>query len=1621
MNKKFSTLVAALLASGGLFYAVDAMILPAGDGVAQKYVMVETRAAAQPAEYKTEVVTVADMTGGFAALKIWKLETTADGFVLKTVDKSSVLCKDANGAVVLVEKTGDTSGAITFTFDGDKLLKAGGQYLVITEGGLSLANEITAGAKGVAVFTAANTVVEGAQTTCALGEAVVTKPVALSGENDGVQIAVSTPTTFATGSASASFGGALEVATEVIDDVLYLKVGDDKYLANHDGSILIVTKAELDAVTDVVTLTSGKLSLGGSTLYLTDNTILTTGTPNQDEIYMAKAVSGPNGWIADMTTGGDHMYANTEDITGATGAVLFTPNAATAGNLESNAPLFLKETGTAAPVPTAALGYDALSGAFGALDAATEKVTMEANGKIRCGSFYLKAGTDKDQDVTAVYGAGQASEFAIGADGAITATVNGTECTLVNTGSAIQLVETPDAAQILYFYTAAAEYKKEVVQAPTTGALATLITEVANLENGASLVSAIEKDAVAATPGSEIPGMEKVTVDENGTITPKEETTIVAPVEINVDGTNYLSIGTDNKVITVATALDVKASWILKDSKYMSVALDRAGVDKKYLKYTNPTNGGLNLQAAEVVAQGFELVADPKAASVATFSGTTITLDSEELTSSYMKVSDQANPEAPATSGGQALVAEVGSDSYLLSAKDGKFVADNAAGFVDATNDPEALWKVETTTLANGVINYSFYHMKDGKKTYLDLEGKVFTAKGDIAYFKGVMLTTETGKWVRVNTETGALEASDDYAAVLGLYEAGATAYSAAELNKFEGAGFSLTIDTKKDAKATIKGADMFAGKLTATGDANYRLQTADGKYIVLLQDKAENPTWGKGDLDGKHTYTRGYKFATVNKATDITDGKHLSYFRISHAAGSDSKDLIVEVMNGAATGATAFGRLYIAEVNGEYMLTTTDGKATTDVYPYVVAGNGNAVTLKALVQGGRFVNISYVNSKKVTGDGGNLDRFGKVYTVGLNDDGKTMEVGYAKLGTEVLASSPETQWAISGADGGIIFANREQPTVKTEALALYATATPDVYSIEKVNTTESGVTFRDTIRLTYVENAKKFDGFMFAKENQLRNQRYNLSAVNKINEVTQQMYWAENTGTHKIGLDGDSENASKWKLSFDKKDLVVDDVTTKDALIDTVLVISNVSIIKDNKVVTVPDTLAILPYIFQNAANSEYVKFNDKSMEDGKFYICDKDKVKANATRFALKMRPDSTYHFVTLNTERNSDNTEVADYANPFSDKLYGDRINNWLGNASNYSVAKGNDLMAVTPLDVPEYRQVAFGDTIRIYREENDSQVMYEKRDASVLVEGQAPSFLNIDNVNQFKNINPAIFVDTAYVNREAGENTRYQYLLAVNVEEKTDAICPLNPEHNTQAWRDEHNNGKPCPDAVKSHYLKGRFLINLMDTANVYEAKQLHSKNPYIDRNEAGEVLAKLAFVEGYHLNDTLFIQRGNGEYVKLRLDDANFNIAKFAFHYDNYAEGTFKIQTQHKNWKDGDLDVEDDVNNDGYLKWINGTVVVAQDYKAGDVFNLNEDETRIPTANEGINASEVSVIAKEGAVVINGAAGKKVTISNVLGQTIANTVLSSDNATLSAPAGIVVVAVEGEAAVKAIVK
>ena len=338
--------------------------------------------------------------------------------------------------------------------------------------------------------------------------------------------------------------------------------------------------------------------------------------------------------------------------------------------------------------------------------------------------------------------------------------------------------------------------------------------------------------------------------------------------------------------------------------------------------------------------------------------------------------------------------------------------------------------------------------------------------------------------------------------------------------------------------------------------------------------------------------------------------------------------------------------------------------------------------------------------------------------------------------------------------------------------------------------------------------------------------------------------------------------------------------------------------------------------------------------------------------------------------------------------------------------------NSLMLVERDDAPEYRKLvsALGsDTVRIYRDENESEVIYEQRNDKAIVENKALSFLNIENVNDPKfDINPAIYVDSAYVNR--GNNKCWQYLLAVNVEEKLNTFCPDDSTHNTEEWIAEHG---VCPHAIKTPYVKARFLVNLIDTANIYGATHLHN-NPYINQTEEGADRAKLSFVPGFHVGDKLYLVT-NDDTICVDLNTPNFTIGKFAFKYvDAMNSDAFKIQTAYKDYTPEATTYNPNYTNEGFLRWTNGCIVVDNGYEKGDVFNMNEDETLTPTANETIAAEGVvTVVATDGGVIVKGAEGKNVIVSTILGKVVANETVNSDNETIAAPAGIVVVSVDGE--------
>ena len=318
----------------------------------------------------------------------------------------------------------------------------------------------------------------------------------------------------------------------------------------------------------------------------------------------------------------------------------------------------------------------------------------------------------------------------------------------------------------------------------------------------------------------------------------------------------------------------------------------------------------------------------------------------------------------------------------------------------------------------------------------------------------------------------------------------------------------------------------------------------------------------------------------------------------------------------------------------------------------------------------------------------------------------------------------------------------------------------------------------------------------------------------------------------------------------------------------------------------------------------------------------------------------------------------------------------------------------------------------------------------------------NYLGLVSINSNPNVNTAIYVDTAYVNRGTGY-IKPQYMLMIRPEVIEDTLgCDDNGELTIKL----------------PGYRRGMYLINATDSAKADAGTP--NENDYL----WGTAWNRLVFTDAIHANDALYILGGadlKGLYTKVdpkgktkmldlkKLDAVsdstpaapkNGKIRKIALGDNFHKDCVFSfrlIERRSCTPQGGDFLIESETTDrgkypmiapcdGGWIKIQNGVPVISRSdvvtaMEDAEIFNVEATDEE-PVANEVVPAvTEVKVVAENGAVTILNAAGKKVVVSNVLGQTLVNTVLTSDRATVAAPQGVVVVAVEGEAAVKAMVK
>ena len=398
----------------------------------------------------------------------------------------------------------------------------------------------------------------------------------------------------------------------------------------------------------------------------------------------------------------------------------------------------------------------------------------------------------------------------------------------------------------------------------------------------------------------------------------------------------------------------------------------------------------------------------------------------------------------------------------------------------------------------------------------------------------------------------------------------------------------------------------------------------------------------------------------------------------------------------------------------------------------------------------------------------------------------------------------------------------------------------------------------------------------------------------------------------------------------------------------------------------------------YKFANNHKYVQVSDV---DGTEMLVVVDG-KENATPFFLKEVNDVDGHY----------------YALIAGDKKAGVIDASGLIKAENIKAETTTAAFALNPVDVNLYREFTAEElgkdgAMKFYRvNSTEKAYLYEGANNLLCVEGKG------DNAAEAFNV----------ISTGVKETIMPQYLIAKDVKSvEGDTIwCNATSTHKHETLKDS----LACPHTtILGDTTFGRFLVNMIDSVPVN--KMYTWENKY----------SRLAFLPGYITEDTLFVENTD---KKVALSTLNkHDQTKFSFRLVSDESNDFLIESE--SWKNDNAFAGDiaPMEKGGWVKIQNGVpVIISAQFETeaaqADVFNVDPSNT---VANEEISASEISVIATNGGVIIKGAEGKNVVITNVLDQQIANTVVSSSEATIAAPAGVVVVAVEGEAAVKAIVK
>ena len=965
---------------------------------------------------------------------------------------------------------------------------------------------------------------------------------------------------------------------------------------------------------------------------------------------------------------------------------------------------------------------------------------------------------------------------------------------------------------------------------------------------------------------------------------------------------------------------------------------------------------------------------------------------------------------------------------------------------------------IKETKDASGISSYS-----------LDDEGSItifrkeFTATSNDANFQ-MVAPIDNGSKLYLYYDNGKISVTKDAAALTNnnrlsftIYEPSSFANDADALESVFGDHFGLQIGYYEKGEykqyENLLG-NVFTGKLYPANNDNLDSSTSGliyqipansketflmneaGEFIVLLKDK-----WNQVNTNLNGVSNVGYRFDTMTAkelGEDLAKGANstvLSYvFRISgingHIKDIDAPiEVAVKINMTVPEDEDTWAELLVAGINKagtkEYYLTTSQAAegTATDLYDPINAANKLDLNIADYIESTyvKFGMNNYVSPTVFWGAAWNIERQDNKTPNPLSGEWvDKREVGY---------TVPEGQWILREVNRVQAWVNRETGENLNAA---------DKFVFDGLRTTEEANVYTDgtyTYKITKavdLADADRFNYFGYdAKE-----------TSTGVEETYKVMFNSQLTGEPiYISMDGVGElhltNDPTKALEFH-----VDTMKTKDdaAVVNDLGRNANAEIFdifntymgkdEDGNWVEKEDTVSFYrynlshngKYLHYDATNNKFV-LNEPTYCNGAYnandgYIADKadeqgvyhlDYTRADHEIDAFIIKEKGGDLINILNTDNHdyeyffhyagsdnyiedfvikNDKNEVvgidasALLADNVTKMMYFDfnfdearqqsNIYNWVANAQ----------LQLDYQDYNIYRNVAptAPDTMAIYRTEYQDEFLFEKND-----------FLGM-TVDQ-RGYNAALFIDTAYV-RNNTEKPLFMIGLRPEITPET-VYCPI---HGVNAGC-AHEHLDTIPGYVDADY-----LTVLADSA-AFHAAEL--KNEFL----ANSAYTKLAFIQARHNVDTITVADDNH---KTTIVEGVQHPMVFAFRIVNQETQDFIIEGVDLADNKAEFDAQKNPYVTSWVRWNNGVPVMTDRMEDAEVFNIAGDIESAPTANEAIEAeATVTVVATDGAVIVKGAEGKNVIVSTILGKVVANETVNSDNETIAAPAGIVVVSVDGE--------